>query len=336
MSDTTVTDARRADRYLDEVRQHLAGIGDDERDELLDDLAAHLHDVAADDPRPLEEVLGPPARFAAEMLASAGLAGEAADGRAARLGRLREGGRRVRHHRWARAVVDFLPDLRPAWWVLRGYLIVLGLAALFADGADELSAFPVPSLGSPIVGLVAVGAAVVLSVRLGRSTVAGRSGPSARLVNGVAVVLSLFALAHVHSGIDDGEADFVDPAYADPWFGVGSPFGLVRPDGNPITNVYAYDRQGELLSDVLLYDQDGHPLDLGEVVVDPATGEELATDYPVDANGAEVRNAYPLDQRALAWDDAGRPRERPVPPPAVVVPPPSSTTDQSTTTTTER
>jgi hypothetical protein len=30
----------------------------------------------------------------------------------------------VRRHPWTRAVVTFLPELRPAWWVARGWLLV--------------------------------------------------------------------------------------------------------------------------------------------------------------------------------------------------------------------
>jgi hypothetical protein len=328
VSDTTVSDASVS--YLEEVRQHLAGLSDDERDELLEDLAAHLHDVAVDDPRPLDETLGPPERFAAELLASAGLERPTTGGRADRVARWKARGRRVRDHQWTRAVAAYLPELRPAWWVLRAYLIVLGLAALVAEGVEDLSAFPVPSLGSPIVGLVAVAAAIVPSVRLGRAAAAGRSRTGVRLVNGVAVLLALVAVGHLHDGFDGGGSDFVGPAYADEGLYLEPSAGLIRSDGMPITNIYAYDERGELLSDVLLYDQDGNPLDLGEIFDDPATGNELVTDYPVDANGAQIRNAYPLDQRAAEWDANGARRERAVPPPAVVVPPPSTTTTATT------
>jgi len=62
-----------AERFLAAVRRHLHGLPDDERDELLDDLATHLAEVTADDDRPLEQVLGSPEAFAAELLASAGV-----------------------------------------------------------------------------------------------------------------------------------------------------------------------------------------------------------------------------------------------------------------------
>jgi hypothetical protein len=322
----------RADRYLAEVREHLAGLTDDERDELLDDLAAHLHEVAADDPHPLSDTLGPPERFAAELLASAGLADRARAGSAAggavRFARPRAWARRVRAHRWTRATTAFLPELRPAWWVARGYLVVLGLTAMFGDG-DDLGAFPVPEVGTPVFGLVAVVAAIVLSVRLGRSAEASRTG--VRLLDVATVVLALVALGHVRDGIED-PFTFEDPAYADPGVvldqGMGGQVVLTSPDGSggQVTNVYAYDRAGELIPDALLYDQDGRPIDLGDVMVDPMSGAELETAYALDANGAEVRNEFPLDQRAVEWDETGTRRVSEVRPPVVVVPPPTTTT----------
>jgi HAAS len=68
---------RRAADYLDEVRSHLADLPTDERDDLLEDLEAHVHEVTAATDGPLDDALGPPAAFAAELRASAGLASAA-------------------------------------------------------------------------------------------------------------------------------------------------------------------------------------------------------------------------------------------------------------------
>lgn len=40
--------------YLAAVREELADLAPSERDDLLEDLAAHLTEVAAEDPTPLE------------------------------------------------------------------------------------------------------------------------------------------------------------------------------------------------------------------------------------------------------------------------------------------
>jgi hypothetical protein len=100
---------------------------------LLEDLEDHLQEVAAEAGGPLEERLGAPGTYAAELRASAGLPAPRPAGR-------RRAGRRLGESRVARrlarvwggavahpagaAVVGFLPELGPAWWVLRGYLTV--------------------------------------------------------------------------------------------------------------------------------------------------------------------------------------------------------------------
>ena len=68
MTTATISDA---DRYLKEVAPHLAALPPDERADLLEDLALHLQEVAAEPGPPLEERLGPPAAYAAELLATA-------------------------------------------------------------------------------------------------------------------------------------------------------------------------------------------------------------------------------------------------------------------------
>jgi uncharacterized membrane protein len=60
--------------YLGAVESALSDLGPDERDELLEDLAAHLAEVAADSGLPLRNSLGTPAAYAAELRSSAGLA----------------------------------------------------------------------------------------------------------------------------------------------------------------------------------------------------------------------------------------------------------------------
>ena len=40
-------------------------------------------------------------------------------------------------------------------------------------------------------------------------------------------------------------------------------------NGAPVQNIYAFDRQGRLLQDVRLFDQDGQPLEIGADPADP-------------------------------------------------------------------
>jgi uncharacterized membrane protein len=59
-------------RYAAAVRAAVADLGDEERAQLLDDLEAHLQEVAAESGAPLTERLGPPEAYAAELRAAYG------------------------------------------------------------------------------------------------------------------------------------------------------------------------------------------------------------------------------------------------------------------------
>lgn len=131
--------------YLDEVRSHLLDLEPEELEELLDDLLLHMQEVKAETDDPLRTVLGDPAKFAAELRSSAGLNAATADTKVERMvSRARSSLQTVESHPWVKATVEFLPELRPAWWVARGYLFTL----LFSNG----SLFPPHILGSGLIG----------------------------------------------------------------------------------------------------------------------------------------------------------------------------------------
>jgi len=163
-------------RYVDAVREALSDLPAAQRDELLDDLTQHLQEVAAEGDAPLSVRLGPPAAYAEELRASIGLTADSPRPRGGVLHRLEAGLDRGRaallEHPTSRAVVDFLPELRPGWWVLRGYLLVAVPSVLW-DYAGARS-FPWPIVyGSRVLGLLATLAAIVASVAIGRGTVRG-------------------------------------------------------------------------------------------------------------------------------------------------------------------
>ena len=247
-SDTATQDA---ERYLKDVAPHLAALPAEERADLLDDLAQHLREIAAEEGPPLAERLGPPEAYAAELLASAGVV---PDGRPSapllvRAGRMIERGRQS----WAgQELARLSPVLRPAWWVARAYLAVSLLAGVQGEGDGVV---PIPELaGSQLIGLLAILAAIPLSVRLGERSL--RRG-GRLLLAGAHVVLAIYGL----SLLDDAGSTpirYVDaygpPTYADRGC-------LAAASGQPITNLYAYDTDGRLLDPVLLFDQDGQPVD---------------------------------------------------------------------------
>jgi hypothetical protein len=282
--------------YARQVRAALADVPADRLTELLDDLEDHLVEVAAEGGEPLAVRLGPPAEYAAELRRAAGLAEPvepvvAADaswrtGVSAGLDRL------TGSPQYA-AVRDFLPELRPAWWVLRAWAPLVALdAVLFGR-----TSFPVPSLGFPLLGLLVTGAAITWSVRLGLRARREPERGDARVavvVNGLLALLTLVALVAV--------ADQPEPALAYSYPDPGSTT-LTHDDGEPITNIHPYSASGEPLSGVLLYDQDGRPIDnVAEYTFDGEEVQRLEADPPAPAN------AFPQEQRVLRYDESGNPR----------------------------
>ncbi|MGY2064463.1 HAAS signaling domain-containing protein [Blastococcus sp. SYSU DS0619] len=285
--------------YARDVRAELADVPADRLAEVLDDLEEHLVEVAGEGGEPLTVRLGPPAEYAAELRRAAGLPGRTeptgttgAPGATWRA-ELDERLDRLRSSRQFAAVRDFLPELRPAWWVLRAWAPLVAVdAVLFGR-----TSFPVPSLGvSPLVGLVVTGAAITWSVRRG---LRARRDPGtgatwlAVAVNGALALLAFVALVAV--------ADQPEPVQAYD-YAVPGPTTLTHEDGSPITNIHPYSSTGEPLSGVLLYDQDGRPIDnLAEYTSDGEEIQRLAEDPPAPAN------AYPQVQRELTYDQWGNP-----------------------------
>lgn len=290
--------------YARQVRAALADVPAERLTELLEDLEEHLVEVAAEGGEPLAVRLGPPAEYAAELRRAAGLAEPVAAGTpagapsgalsgpswdaglAASLDRLTA----TPHYA---AVRDFLPELRPAWWVLRAWAPLVAVdAVLFGR-----TSFPVPSLGlSPLVGLVVTGAAITWSVRRGLRArrEPGQGDPRvAMVVNGLLALLALVALVAV--------ADAPEPAMAYSYPEQG-PTTLGHDDGTPITNIHPYSATGEPLSGVLLYDQDGRPIDnLATYTADGGEVQRLDEEPPAPAN------AFPQEQRVLTYDEQGNP-----------------------------
>ncbi len=337
---TSQTATLAAERYLKEVAPHLAALAPEERADLLEDLAQHLREIAAEPGPPLNERLGSPEAYAAELLASAGV--EAARHPEppflSRVSAVVDGARSS----WiGQEAVRMWPFLRPAWWVVRAYLAVSLLSALERNGSYP--GFPLPRLaGSPALGLLGVVVAIPLSVRLGQRHLF-RSGRLA--VIGANVVLALFAISLLGRA-GTPEIRYVD--YSDQAPSRSADRGcLGTAAGERITNLYAYDAQGRLLDPVLLYDQNGQPIDNLCPEFDDQ-GRRLATEYSQDVNGAPVINAFPRRQSAIVQPERrpmgpGQPLTTlsvqpgatvPVKPPAVVVPRLTSTTVPTPTTAT--
>lgn len=277
----TSSRSREAQTYLDGVGAALADLPEEERADLLDELAAHLDELAAEGTDALEPRLGSPEEYAAELRASAGLPPARAQGRSV-------AGLRTVVEGWlqnprAVAVREFFWALRPAWWVLRAWLLVAAFAVF--GGLGWSRDFIVIPAG--VVGFVGMFAAIVASVQLGR----GRLGGGGQRATGIAIVLNVFAVLMfipVVATLADQARRLVDVQRygAEQQYVERPPAEGVYAAGEQVWNIYPYDAQGRLLHDVRLYDQNGTPLDLG-LRFDSTKKQVL------DATGEQVDNAFP-------------------------------------------
>jgi hypothetical protein len=186
--------------YVAQVRTALADLPAAARDELLEDLPEHLAEVAAEGEGSLAERLGPPAAYAAELRAAAGVPAGRRRRRLTLDPRLRDVVGKVRARLqaidtrtgplvgYARGS-DFLLLLRPAWWVVRGYLLAMALADLPAK--DSIGLLPRIQVGdSTLAGLVLLAGFVIGSIWLGQRQ--GRLPRPHRI--GLAAVIALLML----------------------------------------------------------------------------------------------------------------------------------------------
>lgn len=242
--------------YVDAVREALAGLPTATRDELVEDLPEHLAEVLAEGDGPLIDRLGDPWRYAAELCAAAGIVAGTTPPPAARhrelyaagLRRLRAVDSRVGPVLGYPRASDFFALLRPAWWVLRGYLAAMVLAHLLDDSGQPIGLLPRIGGSEPVALLLLVGV-ILASVWLGRRTATLTPWPRYALRAGT-LLLALVALTgFVNADSDTRGAGYAPAGYDNPYAGV--------------SDVYAYDRQGHLLTGVQLFDQDGHPIRMG-------------------------------------------------------------------------
>ncbi|MDG4802876.1 hypothetical protein [Micromonospora sp. WMMD980] len=261
--------------YVDRVRAALVDLPPALRDELTEDLPEHLAEVAAEGDGTLVDRLGAPEAYAAELRSAAGVG---------------EGRRPVRFHRLAEVrertvtqlrlmdsqlgpvlgherVTDFLRPLRPAWWLVRGWLAALLLAAI-VDGSSGL----VPRVnGNSSAGLLLLLGAIVVSMWWGRRS-AGLTGWRRQLHQIATAALLLFSFAVLAEVDQRADTD------------VYSNYEQTSVDHrlDRIEDVFVYDQQGRLVRDAQLFDQNGVPIRLGWPNCMDSSG-----------NVPAPRNAYP-------------------------------------------
>ncbi len=303
--------------YIAEVRERLVGVPEEERTELLDDVTAHVREVAdehgADQ---LRDRLGSPQQFGDELRTSAGFTPADAESSGpsitARFDRQWAALRATPPGKW---VEQEWPRLEPAWWLLRGAALVS-----LAMSLSEPNAGLIPRIGDGrMLGLLAVAAGAVTSYILGSRRPANQSRRVHRARIAGEVALAFFAVVFLAQA-SDSHVVYYDSSNG------SQPDACLRDSaGRAIGNLFAFDATGKAIPQVFLTDQAGRAID--NLCPDQADSENpngpAKTTYARDVNGAPVYNVFPrAQQRATSVDpNTGEVTgTSPVPAPAVVLP----------------
>ncbi|TMM26320.1 MAG: hypothetical protein E6F94_06435 [Actinobacteria bacterium] len=262
--------------YLARVRAALSDVPAEERDDLLAEVEASLHETASETEGSVAAQLGPPEDFAAELLSAAGLHPSTEPPAAG----LRETIERLAGSRQVTTSLRFLRELAPISWAVRGYVAVAALA-LAANASWSTSHGAVPRIGNAKLGAAAIFVAVAASIALG---LWNRGVARTRLPLAVLNIVLLATLVPVAVHLSHR----AQPEVATRVFIQTEPVPGLAYNGAPVDNIYPYSRDGRLLHDVLLYTAAGTPLNVGTTAYDPYR-RILAT-----KTGRLVYNAFPV------------------------------------------
>lgn len=307
MNDTQILAHPAVEAFVEEVRARLGDLSDEQREELLDGLAADLTEQLADG---ADGVLDDPAEYAAELRSAAGLPEQRRT-----LPRLQvPTPQRVeatldRARTWWLTRVDesqvweVIEALRPAWWVARAWVAVTLMDQ--ATGWWEPVSL-VPSFDVPGLGLLLLVVAVVGSVLVGLGRLWPASGPDrSALARVVLVLLNLAAVlapltfsltlpGYLH-GLPHGDYSGYSAGYHDAARENESE-GLLS-DGDPVRNVFAYDAKGQPLRGIQLFDQNGQPLALSARQATEGRGDARQVGCPWLNGTSALYNVFPLAER---------------------------------------
>jgi len=238
--------------YVDAVRAHLTDLPADDIDDLIGGLEADLAERAAELPPGSDPAaaFGSPLAYAAELRAAAGFPPAAPPRPAPRPGTAR------RFEEWLRATGaevagrwTWLADLRPVWWVVRGAVLggLIGVTVLAGT--------------SRFVAVFVAGVGMLVSFWWGRTArrAIGSAGNRATVAANVVAALLLLPMTAAYLTpsvvyVDTGSAAASNP-------GAGASGTWVN--GEPATNLYAYDADGNRIDRVRLYNQFGQSVSVG-------------------------------------------------------------------------
>lgn len=300
------------------VREQLADLPADEVDDLTDGLEADMAEAFADSAGLLSHghELPNPAAYAIELRNAAGLPPVEAKARTgvrqsfcgvADSIRVKRDGvtATLRGNPITAGALDFLIELRPAWWILRAIVAYLLLVSI-VNGQGAM-------MPHNLLKWMVMAGGIVVSVQWGRGKWQ-RSWMKRLFIAGN--VLAAIVLVPVMANAANQSLTWSE---AESRFGynggaVDEPQAGVKLNGKLVTNIFAYGADGKPLSEVQLFDQDGHPLATSV----PGGNGCLENTPCVDGNGeagqgvwipsiletgAKAWNVYPMQMQGATYDD---------------------------------
>ena len=254
--------------FVASVRECLSDLSEDDRLELTEGLEADLTDQVAEHGG---AVLGDPEAYARELRAAAGF--EPVPRRRLRVptGRTLAEQLDIVRRLWDELVArprvapvwTVLVALRPAWWVIRGYVAAVLVARLVPGWFDYgLIWLPGvhPVLALPILVACVAGSALVGLGRVWPGPGSPGSSSASRVVLVLLNVVAVVALPIINGQFDEQSWSRYSQGYNEAQRGDGYE-GLVN-GGEQVCNIAAYDASGQPLVGVQLFDQSGRPLDV--------------------------------------------------------------------------
>jgi len=282
---------RLVEKFISEIEEFLQDLGPELKEDILREVRENLEARAEDESGELS--LPNSLEYANDLRQAAGLEPVAPQKRVFKdfVAGIRE---RLDYSPVANAVRNFLRPFKPLFWVAIG-ISSYSLLEHYIIGDDGY--LGIPSTLEQWLLWVAV---ILFAVWVG----AANFGPLLRRIRAVALAVAFVPMAIMFYGLSENAIQLSDELVN------GNPAdrttGLIY-NGLPVTNIFPYDAEGNLLRDVRLVDDQGRPLNssverlVTPVVVELEDGNLVTSGYLRPSrgiDGAEVWNVYPLKAAA--------------------------------------
>lgn len=265
---TSKVQNRLVDKFVSEVDSYLQDLNQDLREDILREVRENLDARAADsfDDLTLPDSL----EYANDLRQAAGL-----EPVAIQKGFLKkflaQVQIRIQTNRFALAMAKVLAPLKPLFWLAIA-ISTFGFIQLYVLGDSPY--IGVPSNLEQWLLWIAI---VITVIWIG----AAKFGPLMKRIRTIGLFVTFIPMAIMFQGITEGVVSTVDELVN------GNPAmrttGLIY-NGFPVTNIFPYDADGNLLKDVLLVDELGRPLE--------SSAKNLVTPTRVVFPNGQVKDGY--------------------------------------------